>query len=65
MLTEEEEEAFTESSTGTSFSALGQAVINELLNKENGRRILIDIGGMSLKSREWYYKQIKTIPFFI
>ncbi len=63
LLSADEEEAFAESNTETGFSALGQAAINELLSNDKGRRILVDIGGMSLKSREWYYKQIKTRRF--
>jgi microsomal dipeptidase-like Zn-dependent dipeptidase len=34
---------------------LGKLVIDELLSKENGKRILIDAAHMSVKVRQWYY----------
>lgn len=59
-----EEEAFKRPTTiDDDMTALGQAAITELLDKKKGRRILVDIGGMSLRSREWYYKFIKDRRF--
>jgi hypothetical protein len=56
--------AFTEpSNTGTGFTSMGTAVVATMLDKSKGRRILLDIGGISLKSREWYYKEIKNRRF--
>ncbi|BDS12624.1 hypothetical protein [Aureispira anguillae] len=55
-----EEEAFKRPTTiDDDITSLGQKAIARLLNKKKGRRILIDVGGMSLRSREWYYKYIK------
>ena len=34
---------------------LGKKVVERLLDKNNGRRILLDIKHMSLESRRWYY----------
>jgi microsomal dipeptidase-like Zn-dependent dipeptidase len=34
---------------------LGRLVIDELLSKENGRRILIDVEHMSVRVRKWFY----------
>jgi hypothetical protein len=34
---------------------LGKLVIDELLSKENGKRILIDTEHMSIKVRQWFY----------
>lgn len=60
-----EENAFgSQGSMGKSVTTLGQTAIKRLLDKEKGRRVLIDIGGMSLKSREWYYKYIKERRFY-
>ena len=39
---------------------LGKIVIEALLNRDNGRRILIDIKHMSLKSRLEYYRIIRN-----
>ena len=59
-----EEEAFKRPTTiDDDITALGQAAIRELLDRKKGRRILVDIGGMSLRSREWYYKHIKDQRF--
>lgn len=55
-----EEEAFKRPTTiDGDVTALGKKAISKLLDRKTGRRILIDIGGMSLRSREWYYKYIK------
>ncbi len=35
---------------------LGKLAIDELLSKDNGRRILIDVAHMSVKVRQWFYK---------
>jgi hypothetical protein len=34
---------------------LGKLVVDELLSKENGKRILIDVTHMSIKVRQWFY----------
>lgn len=68
-----EEEAFKRpTNIDADMTPLGQVAVKELLNKERGRRILIDIGGMSLLAREWYYKFVKderfrkdTIPILV
>ncbi len=36
-------------------SELGKVAVNELLSRENGRRILIDTKHMSLTGKAWYY----------
>ena len=55
-----EEEAFKRPTTlGDDVTELGQKAVVRLLDKRQGRRVLIDIGGMSLRGREWYYKYIK------
>ncbi len=41
-------------------SVLGYKVIDALLDKSNGRRILIDIKHMSLEARKAYYKVLET-----
>jgi microsomal dipeptidase-like Zn-dependent dipeptidase len=50
---------------------LGKKVVNSLLDKTNGRRVLVDIKHMSLASREWYFQHLSelrakgdTIPVF-
>lgn len=59
-----EEEAFKRPTTiGDDITDLGQKVINELLNEKKGRRILIDVGGMSVRGREWYYKYVKDLRY--
>ena len=40
------------------FSPLGQKVIDRLLDKESGRRILIDVKHMSIESRKSYYAYV-------
>lgn len=63
-LNEAENLAFTEpSNIGKGFSALGMAVVRSMLDVSKGRRILLDVGGISLTSREWYYKEIKNRRF--
>ncbi len=55
-----EEEAFKRPTTiDGDITALGQAAVHSLLDNTKGRRILIDIGGMSLRSRLWYHKYVK------
>lgn len=59
-----EEEAFKRPTTiDDDVTELGQAAIKEMLTKSRGRRILVDVGGMSLRSREWYYKYVKDQKF--
>ncbi len=40
-------------------SELGKKVVERLLDKNNGRRILLDIKHMSLDSRRWYYDKLE------
>ncbi|MEM7103390.1 MAG: hypothetical protein AAF502_09695 [Bacteroidota bacterium] len=40
---------------------LGTRVIRELLNPDNGRRILIDVSGMSLLARRQYYGMVREL----
>ena len=40
---------------------MGQRVIQKLLDKEQGRRILIDVKHMSMASRRWYYKYLEEL----
>ncbi len=56
-----EEGAFrTPLNVGGDISPLGVATISELLTQKDGqRRILIDIAGMSMRARQWYYEFIK------
>lgn len=55
-----EEEAFKRPTTiDDDITSLGQKAVLQLLDKRKGRRILIDINGMSLRARQWYYKYIK------
>lgn len=46
---------------------LGEAVVESLLSTQNGKRILIDVKHMSLKSRIWYYRKVKNkgIPIIV
>ncbi len=56
-----EEEAFKRPTTiDDDITELGQKVVLTMLDQKQGRRILVDIGGMSLRGREWYYKHVKT-----
>ncbi len=43
----------------TGFTPLGITIVNELLSKKNGKRILIDLKHMSIASRIDYYKLIE------
>ncbi len=55
-----EEEAFrTPLNIGGDMTPLGITTIRALLSKKNGRRILVDIGGMSLRAREWMYNYVR------
>ena len=40
---------------------LGKKVVERLLDKSKGRRVLVDIKHMSLKSRQWYYSYISDL----
>ena len=40
---------------------LGEKVIKRLLDKEHGRRILLDIKHMSLETRRWYYDYLHEL----
>jgi hypothetical protein len=55
-----EKDAFQAQDLQSGVTPIGQEAIVKLLNKEDGQqRILIDIAGMNVKSREWYYTYIK------
>lgn len=41
---------------GTGMTKVGEEIIKQLLSKNNGKRILIDIKHMSVAGRKWYYK---------
>ncbi len=43
----------------TGFTILGKKVLKKLLDKTNGKRILIDIKHMSVQSRNEYYEMLK------
>jgi hypothetical protein len=59
-----EEEAFKRPTTiGDEITDLGQKAVAELLNRKNGRRILLDVGGMSVYARGWYYKYVKDLRY--
>lgn len=45
------------------FSSLGQKVVTQLLNKQQGYRILVDVGGMSVESRKWYYQKVHNYHY--
>lgn len=40
---------------------LGEKVVKRLLDKNNGRRILLDVKHMSLATRQWYYNYLDTL----
>ena len=40
---------------------LGEKAVALLLDKSKGRRVLIDIKHISLKSRKWYYNYLKKL----
>lgn len=42
----------------TGVTPLGEKVIDRLLEKEHGRRILIDVKHMGIESRQWYYHHL-------
>jgi len=46
---------------GQGFTALGREVMKELLSKENGKRILIDIKHMSPAGRKEYYRYLQLL----
>ena len=48
----------------TGFTPLGIKVVNELLSKKNGKRILIDLKHMSVASRNDFYKLIDSTPVY-
>lgn len=59
FLIEEENVFKRQDNLGEDFSDLGKVAVQRLLSKKDGRRILIDIGGISLKAREWYYSYVR------
>jgi len=47
---------------GSGFTDLGMKIVHELLDKNNGRRILIDVKHMSVAARQEYYKLLADNP---
>lgn len=47
----------------TGFTPLGQKVVHRLLDKTAGYRILVDVGGMSVASRKWYYQKVHNYHY--
>lgn len=45
---------------GTGFSSLGEKVLDSLLDKKSGRRILIDLKHMSLSARKAYFEYMQV-----
>ena len=45
----------------TGMTPLGEKAIKRLLDKNNGRRILIDIKHMSIAARQWYYGYLEEM----
>lgn len=45
----------------TGVTPLGEKVIAKMLDKESGRRILIDVKHMSIESRKWYYDYLRDL----
>ena len=55
-----ERDAFLAQDLKSGVTDVGKEVIEKLLKKDNLQdRILIDVNGMNVKSREWYYSYIK------
>ena len=55
-----EKDAFQAQDLQIGVTPIGQEAIVKLLNKDDGQqRILIDVAGMNVKSRDWYYTYIK------
>lgn len=48
-----------QTSLGKGFSSTGKRVVQSLCDRKEGRRILIDVSGMSQKSRQWYYDYLR------
>ena len=59
LLAEEQYVFGKQDNIGGELTPLGQKVIDRLLSKEVGYRIILDVTGMSLKGREWYYGYVK------
>lgn len=60
-----EEEAFGRQPTlGKGITDFGLKVIERLLDKSKGRRILIDVTGMSVDAREGYYKFLQDRRYY-
>ncbi len=58
-----EREAFEPEDLNTEVTEAGQAAISRLLDKKVGRRILMDMAGMNVKSRFWYYNFVKDARY--
>jgi len=58
-----ETEAFEPEDLNSGMSKAGEAAIARLLDKKEGRRILMDVAGMNLKSRFWYYEFVKDARY--
>ncbi|MFN8395300.1 MAG: hypothetical protein U0176_11685 [Bacteroidia bacterium] len=46
------------SGLNSGFTDLGEKVVNRLLDRTAGRRILLDVKHMGIESRQWYYKHL-------
>jgi microsomal dipeptidase-like Zn-dependent dipeptidase len=45
----------------TGVTAFGERVIKRMLDKEAGRRILVDVKHMGVESRRWYYDHLEAL----
>lgn len=72
MVGSENEQVFKETiEAKEALSTVGQDLVRQLLDKREGRRILVNVKGLSAKARSWiydYYSQLRyqgdTIPIF-
>lgn len=48
---------------GFGMSPLGKEVVRALLDASNGNRILVDVSGMSVAARKWYYDYLKQLRY--
>ncbi|MEO1436767.1 MAG: hypothetical protein AAFV80_14610 [Bacteroidota bacterium] len=62
MMGKKQESVFgKQTNVGTGFTALGQEVVEALLDDTQGNRILIDISQMSLDGRKQYYAYVRDL----
>lgn len=60
LLSEQEENVLGEQETlNQGFTAVGKKVTRSLCDNKEGRRVLIDVSGMSVESRRWYYNYLR------